>query len=277
MRRISSKAILGLPWEPPILYAGCTLKFATFSQLAMFTSTHPDSGSKQFQAFAVSLCLQLSLLVAVIACHRNPAMPCPSLRHNMAHSEVTPLYLPPVALTDGATQMKGEAAAAAHPGPVLELKEQKPASKAPAPAEPALEAAAPQPWTPEADEQTASADDETAESPGGLAPFASWSMNSNPNGSAMFHHRIKEATPVFTPDPPILHADIPEPARGKDMVVEVVINENGAIAQATVLQGIGFGVEDKVMETLRRWIFIPAKVNGMAIASRLQFRFHFPG
>jgi TonB family protein len=111
----------------------------------------------------------------------------------------------------------------------------------------------------------------------GLAPFASWSMNSNSRGVTMFHHQFKTALPVFTPDPPILRAKFPEPARGKDIVIEIVINDQGAIQQATVLQGIGYGVEESIMQTLRQWIFVPAKVNGMPIASQRQLRFHFPG
>jgi TonB family protein len=101
-------------------------------------------------------------------------------------------------------------------------------------------------------------------------------MNSQSNGFTMMHHQFKTALPVFTPDPPILRKEVPEPARGKDLVLEVVIDDQGSIVQATVLQGIGYGVEMSIMETLRQWIFVPAKVNGVAIASRRQLRFHFP-
>jgi TonB family protein len=93
----------------------------------------------------------------------------------------------------------------------------------------------------------------------------------------MFHHEIKTALPVFTPDPPILHGQVPDAARGKDVVMDVVINDQGTIVEAIVLQGIGYGVESSIVETLRRWIFVPAKMNGVAIASRRQLRFHFPG
>ncbi len=69
-------------------------------------------------------------------------------------------------------------------------------------------------------------------------------MNSMSSGFAGFmHHQIKEALPVFTPDPPILHSEVPELARGKDIVMEVVIDERGSIVQVQVLQGVGNGVE----------------------------------
>jgi len=57
----------------------------------------------------------------------------------------------------------------------------------------------------------------------------------------------------------------------------VVIDDQGSIVQVEVLQGVGYGVEESIVQTLRRWIFVPAKVNGVAIASRRQLRFHFPG
>jgi outer membrane biosynthesis protein TonB len=59
--------------------------------------------------------------------------------------------------------------------------------------------------------------------------------------------------------------------------MEVVIDEQGSIVQAAVLQGVGYGVENMIVETLRRWIFVPAKINGYAVASRQQLRFHLPG
>lgn len=110
-----------------------------------------------------------------------------------------------------------------------------------------------------------------------LTPFPSWSMNPTPSGFTMFGHQIKTALPVFTPDPPILHGEAPELARGKDLVLEVVIDDQGSIVQVQILQAVGYGVENSIFQTLRRWIFVPAKVNGMAIASRRQLRFHLPG
>jgi protein TonB len=101
-------------------------------------------------------------------------------------------------------------------------------------------------------------------------------MNATPGVFMGMHHQIEAALPVFTPDPPILHSKFPELARGKDVVLEVVIDDQGSIVQAQVLQGVGHGVEESIVQTLRRWIFVPAKINGVAIVSREQLRFHFP-
>lgn len=96
-------------------------------------------------------------------------------------------------------------------------------------------------------------------------------------GFAGMHHMMKSAMPVFTPDPPILHSEVPDFARGKDVVLDVLIDEQGSIVQVGVLQGVGNGVENSIVETLRRWIYVPAKINGYPISSRQQLRFHFPG
>jgi TonB family protein len=222
----------------------------------MFSSLPGNFNSKQLLTFTVSLWLQVSVLL-VIGSQRFPQMSGPSIHHEAAHAAFTPIYFhndaPAVASVPDA------APATAPPAP------EKP-NKASGDLERASNA---QPGTPD--------DNASGESDGqGLAPFASWSMNSQPNGFAMMHHQFKTALPVFTPDPPILRAGVPEPARGKDVVLEVVIDDQGSIVQATVLQGIGYGVEISIMKTLRQWIFVPAKVNGVAIASRRQLRFHFP-
>lgn len=233
----------------------------------MFSSLHRDSNSKQFLSFAASLCLQVAVLLAV-AGQQYSQMSGPSIRHESAHAAVTPIYfqrdLP-------ATPSDPEPAPAAEPA-TPEVAAPEVATKAQADQEEASNTGA------TGAETSADAGDASGDSNGeGLAPFASWSMNSKPSGFVVFHHQIKNALPVFTPDPPILHANAPAPARGKDVVLEVVIDDQGSIVQAKVLQGIGYGVEISIVQTLSQWIFVPAKVNGMPIASRQQLRFHFPG
>ncbi len=97
------------------------------------------------------------------------------------------------------------------------------------------------------------------------------------SGFAGMHHQFKTALPVFTPEPPILHSAVAEFARGKDVVLDVVINDQGSIIQVQVLQGVGNGVERAIVETLSRWIYVPAKINGVAVVSHQQLHFHFPG
>jgi TonB family protein len=218
----------------------------------MFSSLPGNFNSKQLLTFTASLWLQVSVLVVVVSL--PPQMSGPSIHHESAHAAFTPIYF------------HHDVPAAAS------IPDAAPATASPAPQKPNQASD---------DLETASNaqpdDNASGESDGqGLVPFADWSINSQPRGFTVMHHQFKTALAVFTPDPPILRKGVPESARGKDVVLEVVIDDQGSIVQAKVLQGIGYGVEMSIMETLRQWIFVPAKVNGVAIASRRQLRFHFP-
>lgn len=222
----------------------------------MLTSLSPDSSLKQPVTCIASVCMQFALL-ALLCGVSSVQMSRPSIRPAAERADLaTPIYFQrePVA---------------------------PPSTPAPASAESHLEAKPPSAvksaTQQEVNTQTETSSDSSAQEEQGLAPFPSWRMNSMPNGFTMMHHQIKTALPVFTPDPPILHGEVPASARGKDVVLDVVIDDQGSIVQVQVLQGVGYGVEESIVQTLRRWIFVPAKVNGVAVASRRQLRFHFPG
>jgi TonB family protein len=222
----------------------------------MFT-TFAQSNLKQPVTFIASLCLQ-SLVLVILCAIPIPQRFGPSMGAGTTRStSVTPIYFVKDAIAPPSIQ---EAA----------------------PAESHLAAEPPS----EAKSDTAVEANTQAEAAGnssgmgeeqGLAPFPNWRMNSVPTGFSVMHHQVKTALPVFTPDPPILRGEVPEPARGKDIVMNVVIDERGSIVQVEVLQGIGYGLENSIVETLRRWIFVPAKINGVAVASQRQLHFHFPG
>jgi TonB family protein len=223
----------------------------------MFASLDPDSNLKQRVTFIASLFLQFVVLVA-LGSLPFPQMSGATIRHSVRPASVTAIYFHRD--TSATPDDPEPVPAASHPTPELPKEEAKLDTEQ------------------EVNTQAEATDGSSGDGEGqGLAPFSSWSMNSMPLGFRIPHHQIKTALPVFTPDPPILHGGVPELARGKDVVVEVVIDDQGSIVQAKVLQAVGYGVEESIMQTLRRWIFVPAKVNGVAIASRRQLRFHFPG
>jgi outer membrane biosynthesis protein TonB len=230
----------------------------------MFTSLHPDSHAKQPVTFIASLILQYAVL-AVLCRIPYQQMSGPSLRSNVTHSSsVTPIYFN----KEVVTSPSDPASAASRPAPATppEVKP-TPAQQANTQAETSATADAKDDASGDGDQQ-------------GLAPFPGWRMNamsSMSGGFAGMHHQIKEALPVFTPDPPILHTGTPEFARGKDVVLDVLIDSQGSIIEVGVLKGVGNGVESSIVETLRRWIYVPAKFNGVAIVSRQQLHFHFPG
>jgi len=89
------------------------------------------------------------------------------------------------------------------------------------------------------------------------------------------NHDVRVALPVVAPDPPINRSRLPDWIRG-DVVVEITIDEQGNVTNTVVLEKVGFGLEDKIVATLRQWHFTPAKVDGVAVASRQDVHFHFP-
>jgi len=224
----------------------------------MFTHAHPDPVVKQPLPFLASLVLQFALLAA-LSYLPLPQMSGPRIRsHHANSSPVTPIYFRPDAVAAPSVPPPGVAA----PEP------------APTPVQPA-----PPPSVANASATTA---DTSADAGSATADDQGWSMMDSVPGddfAAMhqqMHHMMTVATPVFAPEPPIMHAEIPAPARGKDVVMEVLIDQQGAIVEAQVLQGVGYGLESTIMETLWKWVFVPAKVNGVAVTSRRQIVFHFP-
>lgn len=231
----------------------------------MFTYSNPDFRVKQSVTFVTSLLLQCAVLAAICAIP-VAKMSGPSLRSQITHSTpVTPIYFRPEPAAPPA---------AAEPAPTV--AEAKPAPVPP----PAPKPDAAPDTTTEAKATDANASDDSAGDEPGLAPFPGWRMNSmsSASGFAGMHHQIKEALPVFTPEPEILHGKVPESARGKEVVMEVVIDEGGLIVTAQILQGqeVGYDLAKSIVDTLRRWIYIPAKINGVAVASRQKLHFHFP-
>lgn len=224
----------------------------------MFASISPDQSSTRSLNFVAALFLQSAILLA-IASHPFPQFSGGGVRPKSARM-VTPIYF------------QKEAPVAA------EVPEEAPPLASHATPEQPKESTTAMEETLQADAESTDggAADESVDNNQGLAQFPAWSMN---RGGSVLHfgHQMNSALPVFTPDPPILHGSFPKSARGKDVVLEVIINEQGYIVQARVLQAVGEGVEQSIAETLRRWIFVPAKINGIAIASRRELRFHFPG
>jgi hypothetical protein len=48
------------------------------------------------------------------------------------------------------------------------------------------------------------------------------------------------------------------------------------VVQTKLLQGIGYGIEQKVLSVLQRWHFRPASKDGATIASQHIVYFHYP-
>lgn len=101
------------------------------------------------------------------------------------------------------------------------------------------------------------------------SPFASATTGSS------YGDEVKPALPVTFVDPQISPWESPPGVQG-DVIVEITIDAEGNITETRLLQGVGYGIDQKVIAAARKWHFRPATRNGMAVPSKQDYRFHFP-
>ena len=94
-------------------------------------------------------------------------------------------------------------------------------------------------------------------------------------GSPLTTDEVIPAFPDIYPDPPVSRADLPAGVTG-DVIVEVTIDPQGNVVETKLVQGIGYGIEQKVLQVLQRWHFHPAMRDGLTIASQHIVHFHYP-
>jgi TonB family protein len=98
-------------------------------------------------------------------------------------------------------------------------------------------------------------------------------------GSAMdgpaFGDEVKPALPLDFQEPTIRRSELPLGLQG-DVVVEITIDEQGKVTEERLLQGVGYGIDEKVIAAVHDWHFRPATRNGVAISSKHDVHFHFP-
>jgi len=94
-------------------------------------------------------------------------------------------------------------------------------------------------------------------------------------GAPITGDEVMPALPEVFPDPPVYRSDLPAGVEG-DVIVEVTIDAQGNVVETKLLQGIGYGVEEKVLAVLQRWHFRPASRDGVTIASQHIVHFHYP-
>jgi TonB family protein len=86
---------------------------------------------------------------------------------------------------------------------------------------------------------------------------------------------VKPALPVAFQDLRIPRSELPTGIQG-DVIVEITIDAQGSVVEERLLQGLGHGVDGRVIAVLRDWRFHPATRNGVAIPSKHDVHFHFP-
>ena len=78
----------------------------------------------------------------------------------------------------------------------------------------------------------------------------------------------------FFPDPRPDLSQLPPGTRG-DVILQAVIGADGRIAQLTLKQGLGHGVDQAVVATVEQWTFKPAMRDGKPVPSEQELHFHY--
>lgn len=87
---------------------------------------------------------------------------------------------------------------------------------------------------------------------------------------------VRPAIETTLIDPPISKAEIPLGVEG-DVIVEITIDEHGYVTDAKLLKGLGEGIDEKILATVRNWHYRPATRDGIPIPSKYDARWHFRG
>ena len=88
-------------------------------------------------------------------------------------------------------------------------------------------------------------------------------------------NEIKPGFAISFTAPRVSRWELPSGTQG-DVIVELTIDEQGNVVEEKLLLGIGHGIDERVIATLRDWHFRPATKNGVAIPFKYDARFHFP-
>jgi TonB family protein len=107
-----------------------------------------------------------------------------------------------------------------------------------------------------------------APSPTAGSPYGSLS------DGATAGEEIRPALPAVTVEPRVSAEDLVGIAEG-NVVVEVTIDESGAIVSKAVVHSMGPAIDGKVLAALESWRFRPATRDGVPIPSKQDVVYHF--
>jgi protein TonB len=82
------------------------------------------------------------------------------------------------------------------------------------------------------------------------------------------------AFPVFSPRPPVTDRSL-LPGSEQQVIVDVKVSAVGDVLEATLVKGIGNGLDQIVLDTVTTWRFHPATLNGTPVATESELIFPF--
>jgi len=99
-------------------------------------------------------------------------------------------------------------------------------------------------------------------------------LDSRVAGSGADQQSADPAFPVFSPHPAVSDRSL-LPRSNQDVVVDVKVSAAGDVLEATLVKGIGNGLDQIVLDTVRSWRFHPATINGNPVATEAELVFLF--
>jgi periplasmic protein TonB len=83
---------------------------------------------------------------------------------------------------------------------------------------------------------------------------------------------IARANYFPTPKPDL--SVLPRGTKG-DVILDIVIDTTGKIADIKMASGLGHGIDESVIATVQQWTFHPATRDGQPVASEQELHFHY--
>lgn len=97
---------------------------------------------------------------------------------------------------------------------------------------------------------------------------------SSQGGDARGTGNVTVALATFFPNPKPDLNQLPHGTRG-DVIVDVVIDEQGKIVKTQVAQSMGQRIDDTVLSMIQTWTFKPATKDGVPVPSEQELLFHY--
>jgi len=107
-----------------------------------------------------------------------------------------------------------------------------------------------------------------------LTPHAGEGRGNAANGNGSDNGDARPAFPVFAPKPEVTDGAL-LPAAEKKIVVDVKVDEEGAVVSETLVRGLGNRLDQIVLATVKTWRFQPATVNGQPVETEAEIVFPF--
>ncbi len=113
----------------------------------------------------------------------------------------------------------------------------------------------------------------TTDSPNTDSPISAH-PDSTAGADALGSGNINIALVSFFPTPRPDLSSLPSGTRG-DVILDIVIDATGKIADIRMTSGLGYGIDDTVIATVQQWLFHPATKDGQPVASEQELHFHY--